>query len=323
MLKKSKRTIAVLLLLLPLWTHADVLLPDLPEPYQAEITYGDIWNAFLNAEFAYATRLLTDKVYQELMQALNNEKKIAVLLQKLAQKLAPLLNDPNKSNAEKGQAIVKEIEMSLEPYESAPVGDLNLAFKHSIEYGVTRLTWDKKVTVDECPGALCQWQCDCDPFFGCSNCVWSCRTWKDYVRKEPDYYIYRILNGQEKLITKLKGRREIHRESITFSADVWSTIKSAYDFDRDFRFGVDDSKAFFHDLNSDYRNQGQSLAYRVVADNSPYRFGNCGVSETFSSTGWVDQNADGRIDFIPPEGYARYFGKYFGWLIPTLQAVSD
>jgi hypothetical protein len=301
---------------------AYVNLPDLPAPYPSVIQPDQILDAYRQGEFGYGWRLLRDFAYQEIRQALNDEKLIPSLVVKAAGKLQEILNDPGKTERQKGQEVLKEIELSMEPYESAPAGGLGLSLKHSIEYGVTRLSWSHRREVDECRGGFCGWRAVCytDSWgvYRCDGREWYCDAWIDYVLKEPDYTVYRTVNGQETPVTKLKGRQVVHRESIRLSGDLWKTIKSILDADWGFEFRLGSDKAFIHDPLSDHRNVGDSLAYRVVSNNSAYRLGQCGSSETHTSTATADQDADGRMDFIPSEAYDNFVGTVGNVTVPGL-----
>jgi hypothetical protein len=319
---------ALVMFFIPLNSQASEQLPDLGEPYDIEIQNDWIIDAILDANFKSAAKLIQERIYQELKQRLYDEKTIAIIVSRLAQELEKILNDPNKTDAQKGEDIIMLINASMEDYKSTPEGNLNLEFKHSIEYGVTRLTWDKKIETDTCKtyyaemtctdwyGSLCWgWEDGC-------SCSYSGYYKTEYVKKEPDYYIYRIINNQETLITKLLGNRQIKTKTISFSEDIWDTAKSIYDFTQDVEFDVGNDKAFFYDMNSDYRNVGDSFSYKVVTDNSPYKYGNCGSSESYVTISSPDSDANGRMDFIPDSEYAKYFGKYYGWLIPVITMLN-
>ncbi|MDH5301957.1 MAG: hypothetical protein OEW58_11405 [Gammaproteobacteria bacterium] len=306
-------------------SNASVNLPDLGgNPYPTTITYNGIVDALLDGNYDQALALTENFIYQRVRQELNNEKTIPILVSQIAKRLEIILNDNTKTKDDKSKEIIKIIENSISEYKTSPSGILNIEVGHSIEYGVTRLSWDKKIEVDTCEGGAAGWICgQTDDFTG--ECIsWTLYTdyWKDYVRKEPDYYIYRIVNGTETFLTKLTGRSEIHRESLSFSPDVFKTVKSIYDYDSTFKFNIPDTQAFWYDFNSEYRNKGDNLHYKVISDNSAYKYGNCGSSEKYTSTVWADYDGDGKMDFIPNAEYQKYFAKYYGWLVPVITSLN-
>jgi hypothetical protein len=81
------------------------------------------------------------------------------------------------------------------------------------------------------------------------------------------------------------------------------------------------NRVFWYDYFSDYRNKGQTLSYKVVADDSAYKFGKCGSINRYESISIGDINGDGKLDFIPNSEYAKYFGRHYGWLIPIISLL--
>lgn len=299
----------------PLVANATVQLPDLGgEPYQRDISFGAIKDAFFSGNFVYGTKLIQDLAYREIRQKLNDEKLIPTIVAELAKKIEKILSDSAKTDAIKSEEIVTLIESSLGKYESAAQGDLAISLKHSIDYGVTKVIWDKKVETDRCEGGAAGFVCY-ERYQGqCTNSSWTVTKWTDYVQKVPDYYLYRVVDGQDTLLTKLAGRQEIHRESLDFSANPFSSLWSIIRYDDTYSFDVDGSKAIWYDFNSDYRNKGQTLSYKVVADNGPYKFGDCGTSERYETAATADSNGDGKMDFIPDSEYQ----KRNAWLVPVI-----
>lgn len=299
---------------------SDYQLPELGgEPYPAEIHYDSILEAFFSGNYQYAYDLLGNYIYQEARKWVADGKYLKPLLEKGLSELAAILNDDSKTAQQKGQDIVALVEKSMTPYESATAGSLNMSFAHSIQYGVTRLSWDKKIEVDKCSGAKLVYECLEWDGGSCLSGGTYMVYWVDYVRKVPDYYIYRVVNGQETLLTKLDGSQDVHRESMTFSNDVFAAIKGIYHYKDDFSFPSDD-KAFWYDFNSEYRKPGETLAYRVVADNLRQKYGNCGSSERDETVASADADGNGYMDFVPMAEYSKY--RVGGWLVPVLSILE-
>jgi len=294
----------------------DVDTQTLEEWINPTIYYRDIWDAIKSGDIAYAKKLTGDIIYQELRQTLNDEKRLSVIVEKATEALLAVLNDNSKTDETKADEIAVLIDSMLASYESAPTGQLNLTFKHALEMGVTRLTWDRMIEVDNCSGYSVTTYCDFDSngVYGCYNSyVWT----ETYVYKQPDYYIYRIVNGQERLITRLVGLRQVQSNTIFDTSSPWKTAKGVYNlYNHD--TGIDESRAFFYDLNADVRNVGDTLAYKVVADNNPQQARKCGTSEVWRSTATADIDGDGKMDYIPDSEYQALFGKYYGWFIPVI-----
>lgn len=130
---------------------ADVVDPQtLEEWINPTVHYEDIWNAIKGGDVDYAVKLTGDLIYQELRQTLNDEKRLSVIVEKATEALLAVLNDNTKTDETKADEIAVLIDSMLAPYESNPTGQLNLTFKHALETGVTRLTWDRMIEVDDC-----------------------------------------------------------------------------------------------------------------------------------------------------------------------------
>lgn len=296
----------------PFASQADIALPDLGEPVPLEVSYPDIVKAVWQGNYEYAKKMITTAIYREIRQKLNDEKFIRVILAKLQDELNKIFDDPSKTNEQKGIEIMKLIESTLSQYKSTKIGALNVMLEHSIEYGVTRITWDDKVAIDTCKEWYLQTVCEGG----------TCRTtWVEttlFIRKTPDYSVYRILGGKETLLTKLKGYRDISGKTFSVSSNVWGTLKSAYKY-FNYEMNIEPGRGVWFDYNSDYRNKGQTLSYKIVSDDVPYGLGgSCTTDHSYTSIAHQDINGDGKADYIPETEYAKYFGKYYGWLIPTI-----
>lgn len=304
---------------IPALAQAEISLPDLGEPYQSQISYQDIQSAILNGDLQYALNLATDLAIQKARQALNDQKNIHALITLIASQLQNILNDTTKTDAQKSNDVIELIENSIgAQYQSSPAGSINLTFTHSIEYGVTRLTWSQKTAHTTCDVYYYRFVCD---DFG-ENCHNELFYTKEYWTRVPTYSIYRVIDGQQELLTRLEGYQETTNNTFQLNSDIWKDIKNAIDFYRHIPTGgVSDGQAVWYDFNSDYHNAGHTLSYKVAADNP--QLGQCAGSEHYESTAFVDSDGDGRADFIPSDEYAKLFGKYYGWLVPTLSIVQQ
>jgi hypothetical protein len=89
-------------------------------------------------------------------------------------------------------------------------------------------------------------------------------------------------------------------------------------------------RAFFYDFQADMRPPGSTLAYRIftfddwlfpVVNNSVACGAATGGSNTTTAT--ADGNGDGRMDYLADADYAKYFGKYMGWLPGVVGTVLE
>lgn len=297
---------------LPFATQAAIELPDLGEPVPPKVSYPDIVKAIWQGNYEYAKKLIATAIYKEIRQKLNDEKFITVVMERLQNELNKIFSDPSKTNEQKGIDIMKLIEGTLSQYKSTKTGNLNVMLEHSVEYGVTRVTWDDKVAIDKCKEWVTQYYCDTR---GCTLTGYETTI---FVRKTPDYYVYRILGGKETLLTKLEGHADESEQTLSVSGNVWGTVKSAYKY-FNYEMNIDQGRSVWFDFNSDYRNKGQTLSYKIVSDDAPYGLGGtCTTKHNYISIAHQDTNGDGKADYIPETEYAKYFGKYYGWLVPTI-----
>ncbi|MDX1253444.1 MAG: hypothetical protein IDH49_14585 [Gammaproteobacteria bacterium] len=313
MKNKAYFILVVTLFFIPISSKADYVMP--PEPYPFSVTYNDIRRAILDGHFRYALKLAKDLATIELKKALNDEKKLLVLVNTLSAQLKKILDDPNRSDEEKSKAVIGLIEQSMGPHQSAPAGSLNLKLKHSIEYGVTQLSWDQKLRKDKCREAV----------LVTNNGITSIEYTEYYILSVPAYSIYRITNGQSKLLTKIEGMSTYTTNTFSFNPtnlDAWKAVRDIYNFYKNIPSGgVGDDRVLFDDLNSDYRTIGTTASYKVVANN-PKVGDYCGNPEYYESTAMLDSNGDGKADFIPQAEYSRIAGKYYGWLVPVLSIIQ-
>jgi hypothetical protein len=301
----------------------DIELPDLGEPFDQEITFNRIRNAFSNGHYDLAIHLSLEKLYITARQKLTDEKTIAVIVSKAAEKLEEIVNRNDLTRDEKGEEVVKVIVSTLEPYEFITSDALGISLKHSIEYGASFLSWNNRTKFTKCKGlyvkTIIREVCD---MYGCHDEQYYIPEYRDeYVTQVPDYYIYRVVDGQQKLLTKIKGYANLKFNTFGLSSDDgWTDlVVNAFNYYRNIpEATVEEDRLFWLDLHSDVRSLGESLSYKVVADLKPYKIKDCGSNDQFSSTISADADGDGKMDFIPSRAYDKYFGKYYGWLVPVI-----
>lgn len=256
-----------------------------------------------------------------------------VKMTKLAATLNKILDDPGKTDVQKADELLMLTDASFEPSTSAPTGALNVTMKHSIELGVTRLEWDDKVRNGSQSGGRVTGQCTYGSSYSCS---WGGTYSTCYYRAQPDYFIYRIVNDEETLITIMKGfHASSGSSSIAFSDNLW---KSAWEVAKYYYEtvlsgnypNVVPGRAFFYDFQADMRPPGSTLSYRVVTfDDWLFPVVNgataCGAATggSHATTVSADANGDGRMDYLTNADYSKYFGKYFGWLPAVIGSVLE
>lgn len=294
----------------------------IPEPFQVD--YNDILSALKEKNLSLALNLTENLALQELRKKLADtdwlKDKINQGLENSANvnKFDGILKDPGKSDEEKILEISKIIDSTFSEYSSQQSGSHNLRLQHSIELGVTRLTWDRKEEEEECKGLqlYCSYAMDRNG----SQC--GLKSWTNYVHKIPDYRIYKVVNGQKKLIKSYGGMKIIRRNSTNISLsefDPWyKYAKNIYDYNKFDVPSVAQDRLFFDDMYSDLYEKGDSISYRVVSDNSAYRFGKCGSSEHYTSDVVLDANGDYMADFIPRKEYDALFAQNNAWLVPVI-----
>jgi hypothetical protein len=300
----------------------DNILPplDFDEVYGSSIGLDQLSNAYNNGSYGYMFELAYNRARAETWMYLNDEKTYRKLATIFFKELEEILDDDSLTPIEKGNILIGRAEIDMGTTYSLPTGQLNGLGQYSIKYDVAKLEWDKKIHIHDCPGAAVQQQCD---WVGMgAEKQWVCQTvvnvWIDYIRQTPSVEIYRVVDGMETLITELSGNLEVQRESLSFSADIWKTVKSIYNFEED-PLKTAASKAIFYDFSADLREPGQSLSYRIYADRAPYRLGSehCGSSENFESNIAFDSNGDSKIDFIPDSKYSDMLGKMYAFMVPV------
>jgi len=297
-------------------------LPDLGTPAPIDVDLEDVWDAIKDENINLAMNLFGNLHLQELREKLYSKDwwlrvTNEYLTKYVTRELKKIEADESKSDEEKALEIAELIEYSFGDYTSQKSGSHNLTLQHSMDLGVTRLTWDRKEEVDSCDGLMldCGYSIDKNGWQNCSLIKWT-----DYVYKIPDYHIYKLINGEKKHIKTYRGIQLISQKSYNFSLDNpwYKNLKEIYDYKTDDYPGVAEDKIIFDDMYSDLYDKGDSVSYRVVSDNTPYQLGKCGSSERYTSDVALDANGDYMADFIPKKEYDALFAKNNAWLIPVI-----
>ncbi len=304
----------------------DDILPqlDFDEVYGSSIGIDHLKYAYDGGAYGHMSELFFNRARAEAWIYLNNDKKYSKLMVRIFKELEKLINDDSLSESQKGNKLIELAEIDMSTFQTLSSGELGGQGQYSIKYDIAKLEWDKKIHIGECPGIVVGQQC------GCSGIgpekEWVCKStteiWIDYIRQTPSFEVYRVVDGRESLITKIDGSLDVSRQSLSFSADIWSTVKSIYEFELD-PLKTDSTKAIFYDFSADYREPGQSLSYRVYADRAPYRFGTkkCGSSSNFESSVSFDADGDAQIDFIPDSKYSEMLGEMYGFIAPVIAPI--
>ena len=306
--------------------------PDTPSDIIAELRYRN-WQA--------AWRIAKDLAIIEARKQVHAYFNSKVDMTKLAANLNKIIDDPTKNDVQKADQLLLLTDASLEPTTLPQTGTLNVTLQHSIELGVTRLEWDDKVrngsqsgvrATANCSGSTTSYICS----FG-GAVVSTC-----YYRSQPHYLIYRVINGQETLITQMVGSlKSSGSSSFTLTDNLWksawSVAKAYYTvYVQGTYRDVVPGRAFFYDFQADMRPPGSTLAYRIqviddhfvaavdtnhdmIGDTLPCGAGTGGA--TYNTTVNADANGDGRMDYLTDADYAKYFGKYFGWLPALIDSL--
>jgi len=298
------------------------------ELYPQEISGSQILDAIESGQWWYSLRLIEDGVVDYLHSEGAKKRFAQFIKNKAVPELQRLFNRTDLSDEQKKEEAKRLVEQSILPFESTPVGELNVSYKQSLDYGFTRVIWDNKTKVELCEKVILwnpvweeQWKCD-----DYGNCYWTWDwTWylmyeKFIGTRQPDYYIYRVVNGQDHLLTVLKGKLTNVVESATISPDLWKSLTSVYQFTQDSQVNLP-TRAFFDDFNELKLNTGDRVSYKVISDISPYTGSYCSSTEKYSTTASLDADGDGRADFVPSIEYSKRLPAT--WLPAVFDVLND
>lgn len=297
------------------------------------IDYRDFLSELARGNLKRVKEMLSDEIYRQLYEDKNREKTWRGLLNWVGSSLQDLINDPNITDEEKGLEILNLIASTIEPYSASENNSgLNLKLEHSVIYDTTFLSWEDLVKTDSCKEGYFKRVCD---DFSCYS-TWTYR--RDILTQVPDYHIYRVVDGRSELITTIKGLKHLKRgRTISFSSNQYGQ----YDWKNIFRETSEDlAKEFlirkfqdyfsdetapnrraFTDLMSVNRNKGESVSYKIVANNGAYKGHSCGHNNTWTTTVVADSDGDLRMDFIPEEVYDGLFTRLNPWFVPAISST--
>lgn len=280
--------------------------------------------------FAALWRLAKDAALAYARDQILHNAKLPYMGGQLAMRLRAIIDDPAKTPVQKLDELLQLTDNSLEPTKSAPSGTLNVTLQHSIELGVTRLEWDDKARSGSQSGGMVTTNCvgwttsmSCTGGGSFSTC---------YYRSQPQYFIYRVVNGQETLITKLPGSLVSSGDFSIVLPDslfqsAWSIAKDYYTLELSGKYpDVKPGRAFFYDFQPDLREPGTTLSYKIISSDDFLVNPNvCGArtGKTYTTTIVADGNGDSRMDYLPAADYAKYVGKYTSWLPGVLGTILD
>lgn len=288
---------------------------------------ADILNELSHRNYQAAWRIAKDLAIIQARQQVHNYFNSKVRMTKLAADLNKIIDDPSKTDVQKEDDLLQVTDASLEPTISARSGVLNVTMQHSIELGVTRIEWDDKVRLGSCSGGGVATSCSS------TAGVWSCNASGNYstvyYKSQPDYAIYRIVNGQETVITRIKGAlQNSGSPALSLTDNLWKTgwsfAKAYYSsLNKPYR-DVVPGRAFFYDFNADMHEPGQTLQYKVVTHDDwllPPSVCGAGTGGTTTTTVTADGDGNGRMDYLTNADYAKFFKKYYSWLPGLLNSV--
>lgn len=297
---------AVFLLLLSVNAIAnDSNLPDLPEPFRPEIPFSRMWDELMEGNFEHAWNLLKKETYRRAKEAWDDEETWARAAEWAGEELDKHLNAESKTDLEKGADIANMIAATVEPYSASEYGPLGVKIEHSIMFETTFISWNDLIKTDECE--YFYWKRICE-----GNECWN--EWtagQDYLVQVPDYSVYRVVNGVDTLVTKIKGIKKITKNRLTIDAndfgwkDTLSDLRKYKKAHDDFysAFDAESNRIVFMDFKAGARSQGETLSYKIIADNGSYKGRYCGHSNRWEAFVNADSDADRKMDYIPADVY--------------------
>lgn len=166
--------------------------------------------------------------------------------------------------------------------------------------------WDRKEKKDTCWSAFLEYDCKFDPYQG-YICVWYPSGSYDYYYYEPDYNVYRVVDGIDKLITTIKG----YTERKGWDQVLWDQFTGN-------SININQGQLALHDFDSVLRPKNSRLQYKVFATTA--RTKGCGDTQTWTSIINVDNDGNGDPDFVPWEVLHRNTIKV---LVPILNLILE
>lgn len=282
------------------------------EKYGPSYDISDYYKAIMDGGLQRALEVAEEHLRQVLASHINDPEKRDEIIRDLAEKafdkISSILNDSSKNDQEKTEAVSDLIANSMLGYSTAPTGDLGVSYRYSTDYMTAEVSWDRKLDHLYCNEWLVETKCKID-----SNGLRSCETTGHYERVnytvEPDYHIYRVVNGVNDHITTVKGR--YFKGQVLFSTDPSDWFKQLKNYmERSANPYAGIGRTVIMDYDSDIREPATTLSYKIVADSSNIwntRTGDkyfCEDASTWSSQAPFDENGDGYADFVPAIEYS-------------------
>ena len=261
--------------------------------------------------------MINNEVYRRAKEAWDDEKTWKSATNAAVKELEKLLDQQGKSDEEIGAEIVDLISSTIEPYSTEEFSALNIKIEHSILYETTFISWNDLIKTDSGPYA---YQRCTGVIGGDYNCWFEYGT--EYLTQYPDYSLYRVVNGVETLITKINGQSLYSLQKIRIGTGLIDFFKDAKKY-REFhdKFGAEDGRMIWEDPRAGDRNQGETLSYKIIADNSPYKRGGLGHSNTWEGFINADVGGDRRMDYIPDSVYNTLWFKQNPWFTPIITFI--
>lgn len=299
------------------------------EKYYSGYDSGDVFDAIKEGAFKRAGEILYEIIRETVTETLEDPEKVKELLArvlvKVAEKLEEIINGTG-SDVEKGQEILKLIEADLGSEKSNPTGALGLYYQYSFDFSTAKLSWNRKEEELACLNGFLSYECGWVDKCNIYECwqEWQCG-WVEYYditeyKVEPDYEIYRIVNGQSRLITIIYGG--VRDRTTTFGSEgvSWSGIIRYQLGDED---SIDPDKGVFYDFDTDFRPEGSTLDYRVVASSGRFfRSNNCQEAGYWSTIATADGDGNGFLDFIA-DPHQEIFRRYYPWLPVIITSILN
>lgn len=277
--------------------------------YESSYDAGDYFDAILNAGLMRALEMAEEQLREELVSVLTDPKERERLLHRLSskaiEKIADIVNDDGKSDRAKAESVTNVIAKSMLDYDSGQVGSLDLSLRYSPQFLATEISWGRKVEHLSCDEWKVTMDCDFDSFTGFYECKYGGYYADVEYTVEPAYKIYRVVNGNRKLMTRINGQRLPGKVSWSTKPSEWvNQIKNLLESSDNRYAGL--GRAVHYDFDGDIREKGATLSYVVEADPSSVWNEStfCDSARSYGSTADFDSNGDGYADFIPKSGYS-------------------
>lgn len=279
------------------------------EKYRESYESSDYIDAIKKGALQRVFEMVYEDALNEIAYRINDraarEKLIYRLSKEGIKKLDKILN-PSDTDEEIKEKILNIINDSMLVYKSSPQGPLELTLRYSVDYLTTEISWKRKVETLECNEWMVTADCRIDAY-GVRNCNTVGYYKKVYYSIEPDYYIYRIVDGSKNLVTSIRGGIRGRNVKYTISSDPKDWAKEIYDYMTGSGVSRSPELGIKFDYDADIREPNTTLSYRVEARSNRFWKSNsfCDSPSTWSSQSIADGNGDGYFDFIPQSAYRK------------------